>query len=103
MEMVSLYKKRRRLLPRRKKFLDPDVLIDYRRPDILKRFITDRGKIIPSRISGATAAQQRKIAKSVKRARYLALLPYTVSHRAERGFAGEMTASAAAAGVSDRW
>ena len=101
--MVSLYKKRRRLLPRRKKYLDPDVLIDYRRPDILKRFITDRGKIIPSRISGATAAQQRKIAKSIKLARYLALLPYTVSHRTERGFTGEMTAAAAAAGVSDRW
>ena len=103
MGLIALYKKRRRLLPRRKKFIDSDVMIDYRRPDILKRFITDRGKIIPSRISGATATQQRKIAKAIKRARYLALLPYTVSHRTERGFSGEMSASAAAAGVSDRW
>ena len=97
-----MYRKRRRLLLRKKKFLDPDVLIDYKRPDILKRFITDRGKIIPSRISGATSAQQRKIARAIKRARYLALLPYTVAHRSERGFAGEMTASAAASGVPDR-
>ena len=95
-------KKRRRLLTRKRRFLDRDTLIDYKRPDILKRFITDRGKIMPSRISGANAAQQRRVAREIKRARFLALLPYTVAHRTERGFAGEMTASAAAAGVSDR-
>ena len=97
-----MQRRRRRLLSRRKKFIDADVLIDYKRPDILKRFITDRGKIIPSRVSGATASQQRKLTKAIKRARFMALLPYTVAHRTERGFAGEMTASAAAAGVSDR-
>ena len=97
-----MQRRRRRLLTRRKKFIDADILIDYKRPDILKRFITDRGKIIPSRVSGATASQQRKLTKAIKRARFMALLPYTVAHRTERGFAGEMTASAAAAGVSDR-
>lgn len=97
-----MQRRRRRLLSRRKKFIDADILIDYKRPDILKRFITDRGKIIPSRVSGATASQQRKLTKAIKRARFMALLPYTVAHRTERGFAGEMTASAAAAGVSDR-
>ena len=97
-----MQRRRRRLLSKRKKFIDADILIDYKRPDILKRFITDRGKIIPSRVSGATASQQRKLTKAIKRARFMALLPYTVAHRTERGFAGEMTASAAAAGVSDR-
>ena len=97
-----MQRRRRRLLSRRKKFIDADILIDYKRPDILKRFVTDRGKIIPGRVSGATASQQRKLTKAIKRARFMALLPYTVAHRTERGFAGEMTASAAAAGVSDR-
>ena len=86
-------KKRRRLLMRRKRTLDPSIIIDYRKPDTLKRFITDRGKIIPRRISGATASQQRAITTAVKRARYLALLPYSVAHRPERGFAGEMSAA----------
>lgn len=86
-------KKRRRFMLRRKRTLDPTIAIDYKKPDTLKRFITDRGKIIPRRISGATAAQQRDITLSIKRARYLALLPVAVSHRPERGFAGEMAAA----------
>ena len=94
--------KRKRLIARKRRFLDRDTLIDYKRPDILKRFITDRGKIMPSRISGANASQQRRVAREVKRARFLALLPCTVAHRTERGFAGEMTASAAAAGGLNR-
>src|SRR5690606_10457525 len=64
-----------------------------KKPDTLKRFITDRGKIIPRRISGATAEQQREITTAIKRARYLSLLPYSVAHRPERGFAGEMAAA----------
>lgn len=78
---------------RRKRTLDPSILIDYKKPDTLKRFITDRGKIIPRRISGATSAQQRDITLAIKRARYLGLLPYAVAHRPERGFAGEMAAA----------
>ena len=76
---------------RRKRTLDPGLEIDYKNPDTLKRFITERGKIIPRRISGATNAQQHEITVAVKRARYLALIPYSVAHRKERGFVGEMT------------
>ena len=86
-------KKRRRFMLRRKRSLDPSIPIDYKKPDTLKRFITDRGKIIPRRISGATSAQQHEITLAIKRARYLALLPSSVSHRVERGFAGEMAAA----------
>jgi small subunit ribosomal protein S18 len=86
-------KKRRRFMLRRKRTLDPTIAIDYRKPDTLKRFITDRGKIIPRRISGATASQQREITIAIKRARYLSLLPYSVAHRPERGFSGEMAAA----------
>jgi len=59
------YRKKKRLLTRRKRTLDPYTVVDYKSPDILKRFITDRGKIIPRRISGATAKQQRAICKAV--------------------------------------
>ncbi|MEY2972712.1 MAG: ribosomal protein [Pseudomonadota bacterium] len=49
--------------------------------DVLKQFITETGKIIPGRVSGVTAAQQRKITQSIKVARFLALLPYTDQHK----------------------
>jgi len=88
-------KKKRRMLLRRKRTLDPSTQIDYKQPDGLKRFVTDRGRIIPRRISGATASQQREICKAVKRARYIGLLPFAVNHRGERGFASEMAAVAA--------
>lgn len=89
-------KRRRRFMLRRKRTLDPNIVIEYKRPDTLKRFITDRGKIIPRRISGATADQQRAITTAIKRARYLGLLPYSVAHRSEKGFAGDMAAINAA-------
>lgn len=89
--MNATRRKRRRLLVRRKRSLDPTVEIDYKNPDTLKRFITERGKIIPRRISGATSAQQQEITIAVKRARFLSLIPYSVAHRKERGFSGEMT------------
>lgn len=83
-------RKKRRLLMRRKRSLDPTIVIDYKNPDVLKRFVSDRGKIIPRRISGATAKQQRMITSSVKKARYLGLIPYTTAHRTEKGFTGEV-------------
>jgi small subunit ribosomal protein S18 len=55
--------------------------IDYKDLDLLKQYITETGKIVPSRITGTSARYQRQLALAVKRARYLALLPYTDQHR----------------------
>ena len=49
--------------------------IDYKDPEI-RRFITERGKIIPRRITGVSACSQRKLVKAIKQARYVALLPF---------------------------
>ena len=54
--------------------------IDYKDLDTLKAYITETGKIVPSRITGTSARYQRQLAAAIKRARYLALLPYTDSH-----------------------
>lgn len=54
--------------------------IDYKDLDLLKQFITETGKIVPSRITGTKAKYQRQLATAMKRARYLALLPYTDQH-----------------------
>ena len=54
--------------------------IDYKDLELLKAYISETGKIVPSRITGTKARYQRQLAKAVKRARYLALLPYTDSH-----------------------
>ncbi len=102
MSAGRVVKKKRRFLMRKKRTLDPSMVIDYKRPEVLKRFITDRGKIIPRRISGATAKQQRQICLSIKRARYLGLLPFCVAHRSERGFSGEMALAAAGATTRDQ-
>ncbi len=51
--------------------------VDYRNPQLLRYFITDRGKIVPRRVSGTCAKHQREIALAIKRARNIALLPYT--------------------------
>jgi|GEM_PF-252050 len=93
--MAALKKKqrRKRLLGRRKRVMDIHTVIDHKRPDILKRFVTERGKIIPRRVSGASAKQQRKICTAVKRARFLGILPYAISHRGERGFSGMVSLS----------
>lgn len=57
---------------------DKNLVIHYRKPEILEKFITDRGKILPRRISGACSKHQREIAIAIKRARILALLPFIV-------------------------
>lgn len=54
--------------------------IDYKDLNTLKNYITETGKIVPSRITGTSARYQRQLATAVKRARYLALLPYTDNH-----------------------
>jgi small subunit ribosomal protein S18 len=54
--------------------------IDYKDLDTLQNYITETGKIVPSRITGTKTHYQRQLATAVKRARYLALLPYTDKH-----------------------
>jgi small subunit ribosomal protein S18 len=54
--------------------------IDYKDLAMLKNYITETGKIVPSRITGTKARYQRQLATAIKRARYLALLPYCDSH-----------------------
>lgn len=54
--------------------------IDYKDLEILKAYVSETGKIVPSRITGTNARYQRQLATAIKRARFLALLPYTDSH-----------------------
>ena len=54
--------------------------IDYKDIDLLKLFITEQGKILPRRATGVTVQQQRQIAKAIKRARALSLLPFVASN-----------------------
>jgi small subunit ribosomal protein S18 len=54
--------------------------IDYKDIDLLKLFITEQGKILPRRATGITVQQQRQVAKSIKRARILSLLPFVASN-----------------------
>jgi small subunit ribosomal protein S18 len=54
--------------------------IDYKDVALLKGYITETGKIVPSRITGTSARYQRQLATAIKRARYLALLPFTDQH-----------------------
>mgnify|MGYP001023967183 FL=1 len=56
---------------------DKTEAIDYKDVDKLRKYITDRGKILPKRITGNCAIHQREVTKAVKRARIVALLPYT--------------------------
>ncbi len=62
---------RRRLSP-----IKPGEPIDYKDVDLLRKFITERGKILPRRITGLTSQQQRQLTAAIKRARILALLPF---------------------------
>ena len=54
--------------------------IDYKDLNLLKAYVMENGKIVPSRITGTKAKYQRQLSTAVKRARYLALLPYTDQH-----------------------
>jgi small subunit ribosomal protein S18 len=62
---------RKRLSP-----IKPGEPIDYKDVELLRKFITERGKILPRRITGLTSQQQRQLTRSIKRARILALLPF---------------------------
>ncbi len=58
--------------------VDKAVAVDYKEIDKLRRFITERGKILPRRISGNCAKHQRQLTDAIKRARNIALLPYSL-------------------------
>ena len=60
---------------------NPDIPLTYKQSDVLAGYITDRGKIIPRRISGICSKHQRLLSKEIKRARTIALLPFTVTGR----------------------
>ena len=60
--------------------LNENQRIDYKDIDLLKLFITEQGKILPRRATGVTVQQQRQIAKAIKRARALSLLPFVASN-----------------------
>ncbi|MDY6781406.1 MAG: 30S ribosomal protein S18 [Cyanobacteriota bacterium] len=62
---------RKRLSP-----IKPGDPIDYKDVELLRKFITERGKILPRRITNLTTQQQKDLTEAIKRARYLALLPY---------------------------
>jgi small subunit ribosomal protein S18 len=62
---------RKRLSP-----IKPDEPIDYKDVELLRKFVTERGKILPRRITGLTAQQQRDLTQAIKRARLIALLPF---------------------------
>jgi small subunit ribosomal protein S18 len=75
---------KRRSFPRTKvcRFCaDSSLRMDYKEPNLLRAFITERGKIIPRRISGNCAKHQRELTTAIKRARNIALLPFTVSKK----------------------
>ena len=69
---------------RRRKFCrftaEKVAYIDYKDIDTLKQYITENGKIVPSRITGTKARYQRQLALAIKQARYLSLIPYTDNH-----------------------
>jgi small subunit ribosomal protein S18 len=73
-------RRKRRTFHRRKvcRFcVDSELRIDYKDPKTLRYFVTERGKIVPRRISGNCAKHQRELTLSIKRARQIALLPFT--------------------------
>ena len=75
-------KRKKRIYHRRKvcRFCaDTSMVINYKDPKSLKYFLTERGKIIPRRISGSCAKHQRELTHAIKRARTIALLPYVGS------------------------
>ena len=67
----------------RKKFCrfctDSNIKIDYKNPAILNNFITERGKIMPRRITGNCASHQRELAVAIKRARMIAIMPFVTA------------------------
>ena len=71
-------KKRRKRRPKVCNFcVDKVTSVDYKDIEKLKKYVTDRGKIVPRRVTGACAKHQRQLTRAIKRARIIALLPFT--------------------------
>lgn len=70
--MAEFYRKKKKVC-----MLCTGKTVDYKEPESLKRYINEKGKIVPRRITGTCARHQRIIARAIKRARAIALLPYT--------------------------
>ena len=70
--MAEFYRKKKTVC-----YMCTGKTFDYKDVDILKKYINDKGKILPRRVTGACAKHQRYIASQIKRARAIALLPYT--------------------------
>ncbi|MFO7818003.1 MAG: 30S ribosomal protein S18 [Thermodesulfobacteriota bacterium] len=76
----------KKFTPRRKfcRFCaNKDIDLSYKNPELLKDFVTDRGKILARRITGTCAKHQRQLTREIKRARQMALLYYTATHSSE--------------------
>ena len=74
---------RKKFTPRKKfcRFCaDKELPLDYKRPDVLRDFVTERGKIIARRITGTCAKHQRRLTNEIKRSRQMALMFYTTVH-----------------------
>ncbi|NTW11611.1 MAG: 30S ribosomal protein S18 [Chlorobiaceae bacterium] len=86
---MAAYERRPRPSGPRKKFFhrrkyckfcsDSTIKIDYKRPDLLHDYVTERGKIMPRRITGSCSKHQRELTVAIKRARTIALLPFVVT------------------------
>lgn len=63
-----------RIPRKRARYLDPNIIVDMNDPEYLRRFVTEYGKIVPARLTGVTAQQQRDIKQGVRRARNMGLL-----------------------------
>ncbi len=72
------YRNKSRVYFRKKvdKIKAQNLVVDYKHPEILRRFVTDNGKILPRRITGTSAKNQRKLIREIKRARLMAFLPF---------------------------
>lgn len=74
------FKKKRKIVKRktRNPFLPKEVTyVDYKNIELLEKFINSHGKILAARVTGLSATQQRKMARAIKRARFMGLLPFT--------------------------
>ena len=83
--MVKVSKSKKKISPRSDYLLNKGIeYVDYKNTNILRKFINDQGRIVSRLYSRLTAKNQRKVAKAIKRARQMALLPYTIVEQKEQ-------------------